>query len=128
MGESAVFSIGLDLLRQTDQLLYDTLLNSPLQIITLFEQTLKECYLAPLQGGPVARFRISFSGNLGLHTVTPRGLRSGLVNKLVLLKGNVNYCSKAQTRIQKSVHFCEPTGQFQIKSYFDNLKLREFRA
>lgn len=46
-----------------------------------------------------------------------------MVNKLILLKGNVNYVSKTQTRLIESVHFCEKTGQFIQKSYFDNFKL-----
>lgn len=87
------------------------LLNQPIKIITLFEQTLKEFFVRQsMQDNPGLRFRISFKGNLGLHTVTPRGLKANLINKLVLLKGNVNYCSSTQTRIQKSVHFCEKTS------------------
>lgn len=75
------------------------LLNQPIQVISLFEQTLKEFFLRQTvqEIGSTQKFRISFKGNLGLHTVTPRGLKSNLINKLVLLKGNVNYCSKAQT-------------------------------
>lgn len=46
-----------------------------------------------------------------------------MVNKLILLKGNVNYVSKTQTRLIESVHFCEKTGQFIQKSYYDNFKL-----
>ena len=46
-----------------------------------------------------------------------------MTNKLILLKGNVTYVSKSQTRIVESVHFCEKTGQFIQKSYFDNFKL-----
>jgi DNA replication licensing factor MCM3 len=46
-----------------------------------------------------------------------------MVNKLILLKGNINYVSKSQTRITESVHFCEKTGQFIQKIYFDNFKL-----
>lgn len=132
MMESRVFTINLDQLRQRDSKLFDMLLNQPMQIITLFESTLKEYFLKDSGFDPsqnqTHKFRISFKGNLGLHTVTPRGLKSSLVNKLVLLKGNVNYCSKTQTRIQKSVHFCEKTNQFQIKNYFDNLKLRDFKT
>lgn len=50
-----------------------------------------------------------------------------MVNKLVLLKGNVNYVSKSQTRIVESVHFCEKTGQFTQKVYFDAFKLQGLR-
>ena len=50
-----------------------------------------------------------------------------MVNKLILLKGNVNYVSKSQTRITESVHFCDKSGQFIQKVYFDNFKLSGLR-
>ena len=70
------------------------------------------------------QMRISFEGNLGNQTVTPRGLKSCLLNKLVMVEGIVTYISKAQVRLIKSTHYQEQTKKFHFKEYDDQFALR----
>ena len=73
------------------------LLKNPQKIINHFEEVLKNILKDNQYKSEVnskLRFRISFIGNLGLNTITPRGLKANMLNKLILLKGSVNFCSK----------------------------------
>lgn len=67
---------------------------------------------------------MSFHGNMGRNHVTPRGLNSSLVNKLICVDGIVTRMSINRSKLIKSVHYCEETQQGgPIKEYEDTYDL-----
>ena len=97
------------------------MLKNSLTLIKIFEEAL-DVLLLELSAEyqfKQNKMRISFEGNLGSQTITPRGLKSSLLNKLVMIEGIVTYISKAQVRLIKSTHFQEQTQKFHFKEYDD---------
>lgn len=66
---------------------------------------------------------MAFTGNLGSHLVTPRGLGSRLVNKFVGVQGIVTSISRVKPRLLKSSHYCEPTKKHVQMEYPDAYEL-----
>lgn len=64
-------------------------------------------------------YYINFEGNMGQNFVTPRGLKSTLLNELVQVQGIVTRMSIVKPKIQTSVHYCEATKKGHIKHYTD---------
>ena len=60
---------------------------------------------------------------MGKNYVTPRGLKSELVNKFVQVQGIVTKMSIVKPKIQTSVHYCEATKKGVVKHYNDNMNL-----
>lgn len=71
------------------------------------------------------RYYVTFEGNFGRNHITPRGLKSNLMNQLVSVQGIVTRMGMVKPMIQTSVHYCEATRKGQIKSYNDNTNLAE---
>jgi len=67
----------------------------------------------------VKTYYINFEGNFGKNYVTPRGLKSALVNQFVQVQGIVTKMSIVKPKIQTSVHFCEQTKKGIVKHYND---------
>ena len=70
-------------------------------------------------------YYINFKGNVGRNYVTPRGLRSNLVNEMVQVQGIVTRITFVRPRIQTSVHYCESTKRGLIKNYNDKYNLAD---
>jgi len=68
---------------------------------------------------------VTFEGNFGRNHITPRGLKSNLMNQLVSVQGIVTRMGMVKPMIQTSVHYCEATRKGQIKTYNDNTNLAE---
>ena len=124
-----VLIINLDHLRVADPDLWTLILSTPLEQLKTLEtvatDTIKEAMV--LEGEDPDYFdppRISFEGNLGKQTVTPRGLKSGLMHKLVKLQGIVTSVTKVKFRLLKSTHYCETTKRTIHKEYNDVFSLR----
>lgn len=64
-------------------------------------------------------YHVNFEGSFGTNHVTPRGLKSNLVNQMVTVQGIITKMSLALPRIQTSVHYCEETKKGVIKQYSD---------
>ena len=71
----------------------------------------------------VATYYVNFKGNFGKNYVTPRGLKSNLVNQYVQVQGIVTKMSLVKPKIQSSVHYCEETKKGQVKHYNDKYNL-----
>ena len=93
LDNNCIFVINFDELRQDDMVLFNKLLQEPILIMEVFEeqiiQLIKEETMN-ITDAQLAPLRLSFKGNLTKHTVTPRGLTSYLLNKLVMVQGKVN--------------------------------------
>lgn len=57
--------------------------------------------------------------------MTPRGLKSNLVNQFVSVQGIVTRMAIVRPKIQTSVHYCETTKKGTIKHYNDDTNLAE---
>ena len=57
--------------------------------------------------------------------MTPRGLKSNLVNQLVSVRGIVTRMGLVKPMIQTSVHYCEATKKGEVRHYDDNTNLAE---
>ncbi|CAM9436766.1 unnamed protein product, partial [Ectocarpus fasciculatus] len=67
----------------------------------------------------VKDMQVGFEGSFGSHAVSPRGLLSTLLNKLVIVEGIVTKCSSVRPKLMKSVHFCPATGSYTSREYRD---------
>ena len=68
--------------------------------------------------------RISFEGNLGKNTITPRGIKSELVGQLVKVQGIITSTSQIKPKLIQSTHFNEHTAQFSRFNYVDQIPLK----
>jgi DNA replication licensing factor MCM3 len=69
--------------------------------------------------------KVAFVGSLGSHLVTPRGLTSRLVNKLIGVQGIVTSISRVKPKLLKSAHYCEATKKHSQHEYNDKYALQE---
>ena len=60
---------------------------------------------------------------LGDHEVTPRGLLSRLLTRMVRVMGIVIKCSAVRPKVVKSVHYCPSTTQMLTREYRDGTSL-----
>lgn len=115
----------LDRAREVDPLLAKMVLERPLTVLPWIQETFNE-FLENLntdESHQLEDFHINFTGSFGRHTVTPRGLRSSSVNKLVKVKGIIVSVSKVKPRLVKSVHYCEADNTDLVKEYHDNYRV-----
>jgi DNA replication licensing factor MCM3 len=63
--------------------------------------------------------QVGLEGSFGTHAVSPRGLMSSLLNKMVVIEGIVTKCSSIRPKLVRSVHFCPVTNSYSIKDYRD---------
>ena len=126
--ENIIFEINLDNIRKDNKSLYEEILIKPTQQISYIEEVLvqkiKERTMQDEESIEDPKLRLTFSGSLAQQTVTPRGLKSNMVNKLIKLNGIVTYSSKAKVRLLKSTHYCEGKENFVHKVYNDMFSLR----
>ena len=115
----------LDKARDIHPLLAKMILENPLLVFPWIQEIFTE-FLENLnldETYSMDEFHIDFRGNFGKHTMTPRGLRSSSVNKLVKVKGIVVSVSKVKPRLIKSVHYCEADNTDLVKEYHDNYRI-----
>ena len=126
--ENIVFPINLDNIRKDNKHLYQEIIKNPTELISYIEEYLitkiKEITMQDEESIDDPKLRLTFSGSLAQQTVTPRGLKSNMVNKLIKLNGIVTYSSKAKVRLLKSTHYCEANSKFVHKVYNDLFNLR----
>ena len=131
---SARLQLDLNKIRQKDPELANYLLNYPLKIYSIFERHLNEM-ARDIKGEKVAAkqntitekkenpLRINFTGMLGKHLVSPRGLNAELANKYVGVQGIVTRVSIVRPKLVYSTHFCEETNLGSVKEYPDQMSL-----
>lgn len=127
-------SISIDEVRQFKPDLASFIVRSPIEAIKMFEDLLNlEVQDAQGNAGQqsekqqtdnkfptkVAHYYVNFEGAIGKNYVTPRGLKSTLVNKFVQVQGIVTRMSIVSPQLQTSVHYCEATRKGSVKHYRD---------
>lgn len=116
MGRGSRLNVNIDEIRNFNPRLANFITRNPIASIKAFEDELNS-RLRDLQGGSaknqektanqtdssfptkVKHYYINFEGNIGKNYVTPRGLKSHLVNKLVKVQGIVTKMSIVQPKI-----------------------------
>lgn len=63
--------------------------------------------------------QVGFEGSFGSNSVSPRGLLSSLLNKLVVVEGIVTKCSSVRPKLVRSVHYCPATSEYSSREYRD---------
>jgi DNA replication licensing factor MCM3 len=63
--------------------------------------------------------QIGIEGSFGSHSVSPRGLSSRFLNKMVEVEGIVVKCSSVRPKLVESVQYCSETKQHTIRTYRD---------
>lgn len=71
------------------------------------------------------RMKVAFVGSMGNHMVTPRGLTSRLVNKLISVQGIVTSITRVKPKLLKSFHYCEKTKKPLQREYEDKYSLSD---
>jgi len=141
-------AVPIDDLRRTDPELAKYVTKNPIDAVSMFEseldRTIKEMLDDSGKGGnaekqaantndkafptKTKRYYINFEGNFGRNHVTPRGLKSSLVNQMVSVRGIVTRMGLVKPMIQTSVHYCEATKKGEIRHYDDSTNLAEMGA
>jgi DNA replication licensing factor MCM3 len=67
--------------------------------------------------------QVGIEGSVGAHSVSPRGLSSRLLNKLVEVEGIVVKCSSVRPKLMKSTQYCPTTGLRTEREFRDATSL-----
>ena len=123
-------SINLDDLRKLAPDLPQLVLNHPIPIIPEIERALETIISSDhkTDSKQSKKYKVSFEGNFGTHYITPRGLKSDFLNKLVKVQGIVTRMSIVRPKLVYSEHYCEVTGKSSNKSYGDNMEISTVQA
>jgi len=128
-------NIDLDQLRQFDKVLAQAVMKFPERCIVMLEKKLNEMMEDFDDGANNEKLRaqarsetfptkthsptVNFTGNLGRHYITPRGLKANMLNKLVKVQGIVTRTGVVSPKITKSYHYCEETKQGTVAVHSD---------
>ena len=63
--------------------------------------------------------QVGVEGSFGSHSVSPRGLNSRLLNRMVEVEGIVVKCSSVRPKLMESVQYCEETKNYSIRKFRD---------
>ena len=138
-------NVSLDELRQFNPDLAKYVTKNPIDSIHMFEGQLdnavRDLHQDGAKGGhpektaatnadkafpsKTKKYYVNFEGNFGKNHITPRGLKSNLVNQLVSVQGIVTRMSLVKPKIQTSVHYCDVTKKGLVKHYNDNTNLAD---
>ncbi|KEG03732.1 DNA replication licensing factor MCM3, putative [Plasmodium vinckei vinckei] len=89
------------------ELLAKCLIKEPYLALPAYQAAIKELWKSQDSKIDIECPKIGISGWLGRHHVTPRGLQSSMINKLVAVEGVVNKCSTVQPKLVQSVYIGE---------------------
>jgi DNA replication licensing factor MCM3 len=128
------FSIDIDEVRSTFPELAKFMIKQPIDAIQAFEEKANKM-IDDIDSGIVndklrnanqstfpiktERLKLAFDGNLGRNFVTPRGLKSSMINSLVKVQGIVTRMSIVKPKLTKSYHYTQATKQGWVQNYKD---------
>mmetsp|Transcript_9984 Transcript_9984/g.15095 ORF Transcript_9984/g.15095 Transcript_9984/m.15095 type:complete len:551 (+) Transcript_9984:39-1691(+) len=140
-GKGNRLTLNLDEVRHFNPRLASYIVRNPLSAIQIFEDQLNQAVRQMQEDSgkqnsektaqtgdanfpkKVQNYYINFDGNFGKNYVTPRGLKSNLVNNLVQVQGIVTKMNIVRPMIQTSIHYCEQTKKGLVKHYNDKHNL-----
>ena len=102
--------------------LADSIILTPTAFLPAFDDALTEAimnedgeYLKKKPSFP----RIGYTGVIGSHLVTPRGLNAHIAGHLVCIEGIVSRASASKPRAKVTTHYVAETGEVRIKEHKD---------
>lgn len=69
------------------------------------------------------KIKLNFEGNMGKNFITPRGLRSIMINSLVRVQGIVTRMSIVKPKLSKSYHYIPDLKQGHVQNYRDQYSI-----
>lgn len=136
-------NVSVDEVRRFNPRLSDFIVKDPLGALKMFQDHLNQAMKSMRDDSKTASsgekvaaqqdnfpkkstiYYVNFEGNFGRNHVTPRGLRSNLLNQFVEVSGIVTKMSLVRQRIETSVHYCEESKRGHVKHYTDNKNLEQ---
>lgn len=125
--------VNLHDLRGYDPKLAEDVVRKPLVHILPFQDALgevvetldpSEFQKASAEGGVKNEvYVVGFEGSFGTNHVTPRGLRSHLLGRMVCVEGIVTKASLVRPKVLRSVHYCALTKKQVSREYRDAMSL-----
>jgi len=115
--------IFLQELRSDNPQLAQRLRNDPLRHIRALEWACHSIASEERPGYDIksgsSRIEVSLSGPVGASPVSPRGLTSQQLNKLVCVEGIATKISSVKFKLNTSVHYCPTTQRHDSRQYVD---------
>ena len=102
--------------------LADSIILTPTAFIPAFDDALTEAIMnedADFLKKKASFPRIGYTGVIGSHLVTPRGLNAHIAGHLVCIEGIVSRCSASKPRAKVTTHYVPETGEVRIKEHKD---------
>ena len=134
VADKSRFNVKLDEVREFSPKLSQFLLKNPIKAINLFEIRVNKLIddlnnsiasekvkMINPSSFPVKHntLKLNFDGNYGKNFVTPRGLKSSMINTLVKVQGIVTRMSIVKPKLAKSYHYIPATKQGYVQEYKD---------
>lgn len=69
------------------------------------------------------KIKLNFEGNMGKNFITPRGLKSSMINSLVRVQGIVTRMSIVKPKLSKSYHYIPDLKQGHVQNYRDQYSI-----
>lgn len=102
--------------------LSDKLMSRPTSFLPVFDDALAEAILnedADFGKKHTSFPRVGYTGVVGSHLVTPRGLTAQVACHLVCVEGIVSRCSASKPRAKVTCHYVPETGEVRVKEHRD---------
>lgn len=131
-------NINIDKVREFDQKLSKYLISNPSKAILLLKSRVMKM-IEDINGSidtqkqrqfgdsmfptKTEDIKINIEGNLGANFVTPRGLKSSMLNKLVRVQGIVTRMSIVKPKLKKSYHYAPATKTGFVQEYKDQYSI-----
>jgi DNA replication licensing factor MCM3 len=114
--------VDLMALDKFDSGLSERLMTRPTSFLPVFDDALAEAILNEdaEYGKKHSSFpRVGYTGVVGSHLVTPRGLTAQVACHLVCVEGIVSRCSASKPRAKVTCHYVPETGEVRVKEHRD---------
>jgi DNA replication licensing factor MCM3 len=102
--------------------LADSIISTPTAFLPSFDDALTEAIMnedADYLKKNLSFPKIGYTGIVGSHLVTPRGLTALIAGHLVCVEGIVSRCSASKPRAKVTTHYVAETGEVRIKEHRD---------
>lgn len=119
--------ININDLRNFDENLANKLLRQPREFVVALQEVATE--ISQSLDSSTSKtmlqreLQVGFDGSFGANSVSPRGLLSSQLNRLVEVEGIVTKCSNVKPKLVKSVHYCAKTKAYSTREFRDQTAL-----
>lgn len=118
--------VSLDDIREFDRSYWSGLLTKPSFFLPAAERAVSDTAMVIndyperyLANSPMSKWKLSFKGSFGSHSLSPRSLNSYYLNKLVSIEGIATRTSLVRPKLIRSIHYSEKTNLHHYRDYRD---------